>query len=89
VPHALLRYAEELAAILVELDPLDGGRELPRLEALARLDVPESDRVVGRARGDNGACGVDVDGPDGTLVAAICAEALPVVREPDADLLVF
>lgn len=89
VPHALLGHAQQLGAVLVELDPLDGCGEVPCLEALARLDVPEADGVVGRARGEDGGGGVDVDGPDGALVAAICAEALAVVGEPGADLLIF
>ena len=89
VPHALLGHAQQLGAVLVELDALDGRRELPCLEALARLDVPEADCVVGRARGENGGRGVDVDGPDGALVAAIGAEPLAVVCLPDADDLIL
>jgi len=87
--HALLRDAEELGAVLVELDALHGGGELPRLEALARLDVPELDGVVGGPGGHEGGGGVDVDGPDGTDVAVVCSEALAIVGEPDADLLVL
>lgn len=89
VAHALLGDAEQLGAVLVELDALDGRGELPDLEAAARLDVPQADGVVGGARGDHGRGGVDVDGPDGTDVAVVRAEALAVVREPDADLLVL
>jgi hypothetical protein len=89
VPHALLCYAQQLGAVLAELNALDGGGEVPCLEALARLDVPEADCVVGRARGEDGGGGVDIDGPDGTLVAAVRPEALAVVRKPDADYLIL
>ena len=89
VTHSLLRAAEDLGAILVELDSLDGGGELPGLDVLARLDVPEADGVVGRAGGDHGRCGLDIDGPDGTDVAVVGAETLAIVREPGADLLVL
>ena len=89
VPHALLCHTQQLCAVLVELDAFDGRREVPCLEAFARLDVPEADCVVGRARGEDGAGGVDIDGPDGTLVAAICSEPLAVMRLPDADDLVL
>lgn len=54
VAHALFRDTEKPGAILVELDTLDGGGELPDLEALAALDVPEADGVIGRTRGDHG-----------------------------------
>ena len=89
VTHALLRYTQQPGAILVELDALDGRREVPRLEKLAGLDLPQADGVVGRAGGDDGRGGVDVDGPDGTLVALICAEPLAVVCEPGADVLIL
>lgn len=89
VAHALLGDAQQLGAVLVELDALDGRGELPRLEALARLDLPQADRVVGRARGDHGRRGVDIDGPDGTDVAVVRSETFAVVREPDADLLIL
>ncbi len=87
--HALLGHAQQQRAILVELDPLDGGGEVPGLEALARLDIPEADRVVGRARGDNGGGRVDIDGPDGALVAVVTAQPLAVGCEPDTDVLVL
>ncbi len=87
--HALLRHAKQLGAILVELDALDGGREVPCLQALPGLDVPETNCVVGRARGENSGGGVDIDGPDGTLVAAVCPETLAVMRHPHADLLIL
>jgi hypothetical protein len=89
VAHALLRDAQQLGAVLVELDALDGRGELPHLETLARLDVPEADRVVGGPGGDHGRGRVHVDGPDGADVAVVGAEALAVVGEPDADLLVL
>lgn len=87
--HALLGDTEELASVGAELDALDGGREVPCLEALAALDVPESDGVVGTATGDHGRGGLDIDGPDGALVALVRAETLAIVGEPDADLLIL
>lgn len=87
--HTLLCDAEQLGAVLVELDALDGGGELPCHQALAGLDLPQLDGVISGARGDDGAGGVDVDGPDGTLVAVVCAEALAIVGEPRADVLVL
>lgn len=89
VAHALLGDAEQLGAVLVELDALDGRGELPRLELAARLDLPQADGVVCGARGDHGRGRVDVDGPDGADVAVVGAEALAVVGEPGADLLVL
>lgn len=89
VAHALLGDAQQLGAVLVELDALDGGGEVPGHQALAGGDLPQLDSVVSGARGDNGAGGVDVDGPDGALVAVVGAEALAVVREPGADMLVL
>lgn len=89
VTHALLGDAQELRGILVELDALDGGGELPGLDQAAGLDVPEADGVVGGARGEEGAGRVGVDGPDGTNVALVGAQALAVVREPAADDLIL
>lgn len=89
VTHALLGHTQQLRAVLVELDALHGGREVPGLEALAGLDVPKADCVVSRAGGEDGRCGVDVDSPDGTLVAAVRSKTLAIVREPHADLLVL
>ena len=40
VTHTLLGNAQQLGAVLVELDALDGGGELPRLEQAARRDLP-------------------------------------------------
>lgn len=87
--HTLLGHTQQLGAVLVELDTLDGGGELPGLEAFARLDLPEADGVVGRTGGDHGRGGVDVDSPDGTDMAVIGSETLAVVSEPDADLLIL
>lgn len=89
VAHALLRHAEQLGAVLVELDTLDGGGELPGLDVLSGLDVPEADGVVCGAGGDHGRCGFDIDSPDGTDMAVVGTEALAVVREPGANLLVL
>lgn len=87
--HTLLGDAQQLGAVLVELDALDGRGELPDLEAAAGLDLPEADGVVGRAGGDHGRGGVDIDGPDGTDMAVVRAETLAVVRKPDTDLLIL
>jgi hypothetical protein len=54
VTHSLLSNSQQLGSILVELDSLDGGRELPGLDEAAGLDFPETDSVVGRTGGDHG-----------------------------------
>lgn len=87
--HSLLGHAQQLGAVLVELDTLDGRGELPGLDASAGLDLPQADGVVGRTRGDHGCGGVDIDSPDGTDVAMVSTETLAVVGEPDTDLLVL
>lgn len=89
VAHALLGDAQQLGGVLVELDALDGGGELPRLEQAAGLDLPQADGVVSGARGEDGARRVGVEGPDGADVAPVGADALAVVREPAADDLVL
>ena len=89
VTHTLLGDTQQLGAVLVELDSLDGGGELPGLDEATGLDLPEADGVVGGARGDHGRGRVDVDGPDGTDMAVVGSETLAVVREPGADLLVL
>lgn len=89
VTHTLLGDAQQLGAVLVEFDALDGGGELPGHQALAGLNLPQLDGVVGGTGGNHGGGGVDVDGPDGTLVAVVGAEALTVVREPSANVLVL
>lgn len=89
VAHALLGDTKQLGAVLVELDALDGGGEVPGHQALAGLDLPQLDGVVGGARDDHGGGGVDVDSPDGALVAVVGAEALAVVGEPGTDVLVL
>lgn len=87
--HALLRYAQQLGTIGVELDTLDGCWELPGLEVLAGLDVPETDGIIGRTRSEKGGRGVNVDGPDGAYVTVVGSEALAIVSEPYADLLIL
>lgn len=89
ISHALLRHSQQPASIGAELDPLHGRGEVPDLDALARLDVPESDSVVRRAGRYEGAVGADVDGPERTLVAVVGAESLAVGREPDTEDLVL
>lgn len=89
VAHALLGDAQQLAAVLAELDALDGGREVPGLEAPARLDLPQPDRVVGAAARDERRRRVHVHRPDRPLVALVRPQPLAVVREPRADLLVL
>lgn len=89
VTHTLLGDAQQLGAVLVELDTLDGGREVPGHQALSARNLPQLNGVVGGAGCDDCAGGVDVDGPDGTLVAVVCAEALAIVGEPGADVLIL
>ena len=76
---ALLGHTKQLAAVLVEFDALDGGSELPCLQQLSGLDLPQSDGVVGAAGCEQDGARVDVDGPERTLVALVDTEALTVV----------
>lgn len=89
IPHSLLRHSEQFRPIIIELDPLDRRVEIPYFDAFARADVPKADGVVGGAGGEEGGAGVDVDGPEGALVAVVGAEAFAVGGEPGADHLVF
>jgi hypothetical protein len=50
VAHALLGDAHDLLVVVGKGDALDGRRELPHEEALARLHGPEPHLVVRRAR---------------------------------------
>jgi hypothetical protein len=71
VPGALLGNTQQLAAVGGELDALDGCGELPGLQQLARLNLPQAHRVVGAASGQQLRRGVDIDGPQGTDVAVV------------------
>jgi hypothetical protein len=71
VTHTLLCHTQELGAILVELDALDGRRKFPGHEAFASLNVPELDGVVGRSGGEEGRCWVHVHSPDSSHMAGI------------------
>ena len=50
VAHPLLGDAHHLLVVVREGDPLDGRRELPHEEALARLYGPQPHLVIRRAR---------------------------------------
>ena len=89
LPRPLLRHSQQLPPILAEFRTLDAGREVPRLEQLARLHFPQAQGVVRAAGGEEGGGGVDVDGPEGALVAFVGAEALAVGAVPGADDVVF
>lgn len=73
VPRALLCDTEQLPAVGRELDALDGCGELPGLQQPARLDLPQAHRVVGATGREQLRGGVDVDGPQGSDVAVVCA----------------
>lgn len=89
IPHSLLRHSKQFRSIFIELYSLDCRVELPHFDAFARADVPEADGIVGGAGGEEGGGRVDVDGPEGALVAVVGAEAFAVGGEPGADDLVF
>lgn len=89
IPHSLFRHSKQFGAVLIELYSLDCRVEFPYFYAFARADVPEADGVVGGAGGEEGGAGVDVDGPESTLVAVIGTEAFAVGGEPGADHLIF
>ena len=71
--HALLRHGKQLRTVFVEFYPLHRRIEVPHFDAFARSDVPQPDGVVGGATGEEGGAGVDVDGPEGALVAMVGA----------------
>lgn len=50
--HPLLGDARNLGIILAERDPFHSGRELPRVETLARRHLPQLHRVIGRPRNE-------------------------------------
>lgn len=78
VTHSHFSDAQQERTVLRELDALDSGGELPGLQASSGPDLPELDSVVGRAGGEEGGGGVDVDGPEGSLVAIVCAQSLAI-----------
>lgn len=89
IPHSLLRHSEQFRPIVVKLHPLDRRIEVPYFYTFTRADVPEADGIVGGAGGEEGGAGVDVNGPEGALVAVVGAEAFTVGGEPGADDLIF
>jgi hypothetical protein len=86
---ALLGDTEQLAAVLVELDALDGRSKLPCLQQLSGLDLPESDGVVGATGCEQDGARVDIDGPESTLVALVDTKALTVVSPPSASVVIL
>lgn len=89
VTHSLLRDAQDLGGVLVELDSLDGGGELPGLDTLSGLYLPEANGVVGGTGCGDRARRVDIDGPDGTYVALVGTETLAIMGEPNTDLVIL
>lgn len=87
--HPLLRHREQFGPVFIKLYPFDRGVEIPYFDALSRADVPEPDGVVGGAGGEQGRAGVDVDGPEGALVAVVGAEPFAVRGEPGTYHLIF
>lgn len=82
---ALLGHAQQLLAVLGELDALDRGQVVPGLEQLAGLHLPQAHRVVCAAGREQAGVRVDVDGPEGADVALVGAEALAICAVPGAD----
>jgi hypothetical protein len=92
VSHTLLSNCQQQSSVLVELDALDGGGELPGLKTSSGLYLPELDAVVGGSGSEESGGGVDVDGPERSLVAVVGSETLSVgcrlyqlLRAPDAE----
>jgi hypothetical protein len=81
----LLGHAQQLLSVLRELDTLDRGQEVPCLEQFSSLHFPKSHGVVGAAGREQAGVRVDIDGPEGTLVALVCAETLAICAVPRAD----
>jgi len=76
--HAHLRDGQQQRAVVRELDPLDGRREVPCLQAQSGPHLPQLDRVVGRSGGEQRGRGIDIDRPQRSLVALVCSETLAV-----------
>ena len=68
---SLLRHAEQLLAIRAELNSLDRATKVPRLQQFARLHLPQPDRVVGGAGCEEVRGRINIDGPNGALMAVI------------------
>ena len=85
----LLGHAQQLLAVLGELDALDRGQVVPGLEQLAGLHLPQAHCVVGAAGREQAGVRVYVDGPEGTDVALVGAEALAICAVPRADGVIF
>lgn len=47
VPHPLLRDANDLVVVFAPSDAFYCGRELPPVETLSSLHIPESESVIG------------------------------------------
>lgn len=73
ITHTLLGNSQQPPSVGRKLNTLDGGGQLPLLDLLAGLDVPQTHSVVGRAGGDEDGVGGDVDSPDGTEMALVSA----------------
>lgn len=56
---------------------------------MAGLNIPELGGLVGAAGDEEEGVAGDVAGPDGAVVAAVGAEALAVVGEPDGGSVVL
>ena len=78
-----------MRAIFIELNSLHRGVEVPDFYAPPSPHVPEADGVVCGAGGEEGGGRVDIDGPEGALVAVVGAEAFAVSGVPGADYLVL
>ena len=80
----LLGHTQQLLAILGELDALDGGEVIPGLEEFAGLHFPQAHGVVCAAGREQAGVRVYIDGPEGSDVALVCAEALAICAVPRA-----
>ena len=78
---SLLGNAQQQPSVGGEFDTFDGCREVPSLQQLARLDFPQAHRVVCATGREECGGGVDVDGPESTLVTVVGSQALTIVRD--------
>eukprot|EP00967_Tisochrysis_lutea_P089681 scaffold127821_cov35-Tisochrysis_lutea.AAC.3 len=82
VAHDVVQHSKE--ALVAQRKPNAAHRRvvLPRVEALARANLPELAGVICRASEQFGRVPVDIERPDGAAVAMIRSNPLSILRVP-------
>lgn len=87
--HSSLCHSQQKRPVLTELNSLDSGWEVPSLERLSGLHIPDFDSVVCGPGGKKCTCRVDINSPESSLVPVVGTEALTVDGVPCADNVVL